>query len=89
VVSQAVRTVKIESIPYTCPNCGAQVGEFVPVNGAVLLDAGGWLIADGSRHCHRCGRLIHMKAPRDSWPVLVERYLARLAAAAAMGGASG
>lgn len=76
------RNSEITSIPYYCPSCGAQVGEFVPVNNdEVRLDAGGWLIGDGQRHCHRCGRLIHFKAPRDPWPALVARYLERLAAA--------
>jgi hypothetical protein len=65
------------AIPFECPSCHAQVGEFVPDNGGVRLDAGGWLIGDGKRHCHRCGRLIHFKAPRESWTELVRRYLER------------
>lgn len=85
--SRATRNGDITSIPYFCPNCGAQVGEFVPVNGEVRLDSGGWLIGDGSRHCHRCGRLIHFKAPRDSWSVLVGRYIERLAACQSAKGA--
>lgn len=68
----------VTSIPYSCPTCGAVVGEFVQVHGWVRLDAGGWLIGDGQTHCHRCGRLIHFKAPRESWDELVRRYLERL-----------
>lgn len=78
------RTMKIgevTAIPYCCPNCGAFVGDFVHVNGCVRLDAGGWLIGDGMRHCHRCGRPIHFKAPKEPWEVLVKRYLERLAIA--------
>lgn len=78
----ATRPIKSElsvsAIPYFCPNCGAQVGEFVPVDNEVLLDAGGWLIGDGKRHCHRCGRLIHIKSPKDPWATLVQRYMERL-----------
>lgn len=72
---------KVQSIPYYCPNCNAYVGDFVPIsNGEVRLDSGGWLIADASRHCHRCGRLIPFKAPRDRWDVVVARYIKRVQA---------
>lgn len=67
----------VREIPFTCPNCGARVGSFVEHNGWVRLDAGGWLIGDGVRFCHRCGRLIHFKAPKESWADLVRRYLAK------------
>jgi hypothetical protein len=71
-------TNEITSIPYNCPSCGAVVGEFVPVNGNIRLDAGGWLIGDGEKHCHRCGRLIHFKAPKENWSEMVERFRARM-----------
>lgn len=77
--TKPARTSDICSIPYFCPNCGTLVGEFVKtINGGVALDAGGWLISDASKHCHRCGRLIHFKAPKDPWPVLVARHLERM-----------
>lgn len=69
---------EIRSIPYFCPSCESHVGDFVEISdGSVRLDAGGWLISDGMHHCHRCGRLIHFRAPKDSWNKLVERYLTR------------
>lgn len=73
------RGAEITNIPYCCPNCGAHVGDFVQVPGGVKLDANGWLIGDGQKHCHRCGRLIHFKAPRDTWEDLVQRHLERMA----------
>lgn len=78
----------VRSIPYVCPNCEAQVGVLVPVNGGVRLDVGGWLIGDGVRYCSRCGRLIHFKAPRDEeggWAEVARRYAARRSRAAGGG----
>lgn len=79
--TQTAAPCDITSIPYECPNCRTKVGDLVQVNGWVRLDAGGWLIGDGMKHCHRCGRMIHVKAPKESWSELVARYLERLAAA--------
>lgn len=77
--TKPITVSEISCIPYTCPNCGARVGDFVEDNGGVRLDAGGWLIGDGKKHCHRCGRLIHVKAPKESWGELVKRYVKRMA----------
>jgi uncharacterized C2H2 Zn-finger protein len=60
-------------IPVTCPSCGALFGRMVQVNGVVRLDAAGWIISDGYRHCHRCGHVFHFKPPKAPWPELVRR----------------
>lgn len=76
---------EIVSIPYRCPNCNAKVGELVEAEGGVRIDDGLWLIQDAKRHCHRCGRLIHFKAPRESWVDLTARHRARQEAAGCLG----
>jgi len=61
-------------IPYRCPNCSAKVGDLVDVEGKPRLDDGVWLVAEARRYCHRCGRIINFKAPKESWGELVERH---------------
>lgn len=68
---------EIPSIPYRCPGCGAAVGVLVPDGDAVRLDAGGWLMADSKQHCHRCGRLVHFRSPRETWSEMVVRLTRR------------
>ena len=65
------------SLPYHCPGCGAQIGQLVPDNETVKLDSNGWLISDGKKYCHRCGRPVHFKSPRETWSEMVERLKRR------------
>jgi hypothetical protein len=37
----------------------------------VYLDTGGWLIRDGKKHCHACGRVYIFKPPKRSFDQLV------------------
>lgn len=78
----ANKTGGIRSIPYHCPNCGGLVGQLIEVNGWARLDDGEWVIGDGTKHCHRCGCLVHFKAPKESWMEVVARYVQRLERAA-------
>jgi hypothetical protein len=64
-------------IPVICPSCGAPFGRMVQVNGVVRLDAAGWIISDGYRHCHRCGAVFHFKPPKAPWDELVRRAAKR------------
>ena len=70
---------EIRRIPYVCPNCDAELGELVLIDGVIWLDNHDWLVRDGRKHCHRCGRLVHIKPAKDSWDELARRYLERLA----------
>lgn len=62
-----------DTFPYFCPSCNAKVGDLVESDGMVRIDDGLWLIKDAKRHCHRCGRLIHFKAPLESWSEFTAR----------------
>ncbi len=68
----------VRAIAVAC-KCGAVMGNMVQVDGRVYLDTGGWLIAQGKRHCHICGRPFHFTASQAAWEKHMQRQEAEAA----------
>ena len=54
----------MREIKVKCSHCGAVLGRMVENKNRVYLDAGGWLIERGKKHCHVCGSIYNFVPPK-------------------------
>ena len=62
----------MRSIPQYCLHCQAEIGRLIQKGNVVYLDTGEWLMRDGRKHCHVCGKVYHFRPPKKSFDELVE-----------------
>jgi len=64
-----------ESIPQACPECGANMGRLVCLDGEqIFLDVGNFLVVAGRKTCHVCGHSYHFRRPKKPWKTLLQQY---------------
>lgn len=61
------------SVPVECTRCGAELGKLVEIDGAVYLNGGEWLIRQGKRHCHACGKPFVFTPPKVPFETLLAK----------------
>lgn len=66
------------ALPVACPQCAAEIGRMVQVDGRVHPDDGRFMIVVGFTYCHCCGKRFSFSPPKVEWEVLVSRRYQRV-----------